>query len=92
MIRILSLVLLTTLLALQYRFWFGDVGRFTQERLAEDIVEKKRELESLVARNDSLRAEVLLLKSDDAALEARARQDLGLVKDGETFYFVPRSD
>jgi cell division protein FtsB len=34
-------------------------------------------------------AEVLALRANPAAFEARARSELGLVKEGEIFYLVP---
>ena len=39
-------------------------------------------------RNDALAAEVEDLKSGEAAVEERARNELGMIKPGETFYRV----
>ncbi|MGB5305570.1 MAG: septum formation initiator family protein, partial [Gammaproteobacteria bacterium] len=38
--------------------------------------------------NEALNAEVLDLKQGLDAIEEHAREDLGMVKDGETFYQV----
>ena len=37
-------------------------------------------------RNRALEADVTELKSGDQALEERARYDLGMIKDDETYY------
>ena len=44
--------------------------------------------EGLKQRNDALAAEVRDLKSGEAAVEERARSELGMIKPGETFYRV----
>ncbi len=43
---------------------------------------------TLKARNDMLDAEVRDLKSGSAAIEERARSELGMVKQDEVFYQV----
>ena len=40
------------------------------------------------SHNDALAAEVQDLKSGEAAVEERARSELGMIKPGETFYRV----
>jgi cell division protein FtsB len=42
----------------------------------------------LIARNQILKEEIIDLKSGTEAIEERARNELGLVKEGETFYRV----
>ena len=36
-------------------------------------------------------AEVMALKNDSAAFEARARSELGMVREGEVFYLIPEA-
>jgi cell division protein FtsB len=46
----------------------------------------------LLAKNDELRRKILHLRRSDRALERLARQELGLVRDGEIVYrFRPRA-
>ena len=74
--------------ALQYRYWFGDSGFFEAKALAEKIAKQTRLNDRLEQRNRVLAAEVAALKDGLDAVEARAREDLGMIADGETFYLV----
>ena len=85
----LALVVLAALLALlQYRLWFGQSGRHAVAALDQQVLKQTRENEGLQQRNDALAAEVEDLKSGEAAVEERARSELGMIKPGETFYRV----
>ena len=50
------------------------------------IEEQQVENAQLVERNKRLEAEVRNLKKGLAALEERARSEMGMVKEGETFF------
>lgn len=83
------LVLLAALLVLlQYRLWMGEGGRRSVAGLQHGVEQQARENEGLQQRNDALAAEVEDLKSGEAAVEERARSELGMIKPGETFYRV----
>lgn len=77
------LVLLIALL--QFRLWFGDGNIREFQRLHERIDELKQEGVKRKERNAALEAEVVDLKQGFDAIEERARQDLGMIKEGETF-------
>lgn len=86
--RILAAILVVMLLVLQYRLWLTDGGlreAWQLRRALEAQVEENRELE---ARNAALAAEVEDLKAGLAAIEERARAELGMIREGETFYQV----
>jgi len=87
--RLVILTLCVLLALLQYKVWFSDVGYFAAERLRAEVEEQRRRGEVLARRNEILTAEVLGLKNGVEALESRARNDLGMIKQGETFYLVP---
>lgn len=87
--RILIVVLAILVALLQHRAWFGDVGYFAAQKLQAEVAEQRRRGEELARRNERLTAEVVALKTGVEALEARARNDLGMVKQGETFYLIP---
>ena len=80
-----GIVLLALLL---YRFWFGESGWFAVRQLAEDVAVQDRRTEAAAERNRALTTEVMALKQGLDAVEARARTDLGMVAEGETFYVV----
>ena len=82
------LALLALLLALQAKLWFGAGGLPDARRLEVTVAEQRAENARLQQRNDALGAEVEDLKSGEAAVEERARAELGMVKPGETFYRV----
>lgn len=85
------LVLLALLLAgLQYRLWFGTGGAGDVEQLESQVAQQAHQNEGLRERNAALAAEVADLKSPtgEAAVEERARSELGMIRPGETFYRV----
>lgn len=71
-----------------YGFWFGEAGYFAAQRLAEQVADQERRSAALAERNRALVVEVAALKEGLGAVEARARTDLGMVAEGETFYLV----
>ena len=86
--RILVTLLIVLLLALQGMLWFGDNGISKVKQLRETVAEQEAANEALKASNANLRAEVEDLRQGSAAIEERARSELGLIKEGETFYQV----
>ena len=73
---------------LQYRLWFG-IGSAGEVAMLEAQVEhQRRENGGLEERNAALAAEVRDLKEGVAAVEERARGELGMIKPGEVFYRV----
>ena len=56
--------------------------------LQAQVARQEAENLELQQRNEALKAEVEDLKSGEAAVEERARSELGMVKPGETFYRV----
>ena len=83
---LLALILL--LAGLQAKLWWGDGGWSAAKQLQQQVARQRVENEKLKQRNDALSAEVEDLKSGEAAVEERARSELGMVKPGETFYRV----
>ena len=88
MTKWLALLLAVILVYLQYRFWWDDGGYRDWSKLQEDIATQHAENARLIERNRALAAEVKALQEENAAIEARARKDLGMIKEGETFYMV----
>ena len=92
-LRILAAVLLSLMVFLQYRLWFGDGGIAEGVRLQEKIVVEEARNAELKARNDRLAHQALELQNGHMAVEQHAREELGLVKEGEDYYqFVEPSE
>ena len=85
---VLMLVLLALLGLLQYKLWFGSSGHREVAALRAQVAAQEAENLRLQQRNEALAAEVEDLKSGEAAIEERARSELGMVKPGEVFYRV----
>lgn len=80
---LIILVLLTTIT--QYPLWWGKGGWLRVQELERKAASQQETNEALLARNNALQAEVQDLKSGKAAIEERARAELGMIKDGEVF-------
>jgi cell division protein FtsB len=86
--RILLLVLLLLLVALQYKLWLGEGGFTDVRRLEQKVSEQAQENAQLEQRNRQLEAEVEDLRQGYDAIEERARSELGMIKEDEEFYQV----
>jgi cell division protein FtsB len=82
------LALIVLLAGLQAKLWWGDGGWSAARDLRQKVAQQRVENEKLKQRNNALSAEVEDLKSGEAAVEERARSELGMIKPGETFYRV----
>lgn len=85
---LLTLVLTLCLVALQVELWTGQGGLWQFWQLKHAISLQAVDNAQLEARNSRLHAEVLDLKQGHAAIEERARSELGMIKSSETFYQV----
>ena len=93
MLRWLLAVLVGLLIVLQYRLWFADGSLAERQRLQQQVESAKRENALLRERNDELAREVLELQTGKAVVEERAREELGLIREGEVFYrFIEGSE
>lgn len=86
MYRWLLLILLVMLAGLQYRLWFGEANLLQVWQLEQQILEQRQLNQQLTERNKRLEAEVQDLKQGLSALEERARSEMGMIREGETFY------
>jgi len=86
--RVLLALGVVILLGMQARLWFSDIGVFARHELHDRLVEQARRNAELEERNRRLAVEIAALKSGLAGVESRARSELGMIKEGETFYIV----
>lgn len=81
------------LLAMQAGLWLSDDGYRKTRELRQAVSAQRQQNRRLTERNAALEAEVVNLKNGHAAVEERARTDLGLIGRNETFYqVVPAAD
>jgi cell division protein FtsB len=86
--RIFAVILGVSLVLLQYRLWVSDQGMREIWRLDQAVETQKAANVEQRDRNRQLLAEVTDLKVGLAALEERARSELGMVGNNETFYQI----
>ena len=84
--RWLLAILVVILVVLQYRLWIAEGSMAEKRRLEQQVVEQTEVNRQLSQRNAVLEREVLELQSGNDGVEQRAREELGLVREGETFY------
>jgi len=91
--KYLLVALVALLGVLQYRLWIAEGSLAEKHRLEREVEMQQAFNRELEARNAVLEREVLDLQTGNDGLEQRAREQLGLVREGEIFYqFVPESE
>src|ERR1700690_4597182 len=86
--RIFAVILGLFVLLLQYRLWISDQGKREVWRLTQAVEAQAAANAEQRERNRQLLAEVTDLKVGLTALEERARSELGMVGNSETFYQI----
>lgn len=76
------------LVLLQYKLWLGDGSLAEVWQLYQQVELQKEENHQLRERNQALEAEVQDLKQGLEAIEERAREELGMIREDETFYQI----
>jgi cell division protein FtsB len=73
---------------LQYQLWFDESGMRSSMYMQNQIEEQKELNAALDARNQVLAEEIVAIKSGMGSIEAKARKELGMVKEDETYFIV----
>ncbi|OLQ91337.1 cell division protein FtsB [Vibrio ponticus] len=84
--RVFALFLLLLLGWLQYTWWLGKNGMTDYQTVSAEIEVQNQVNSNLAVRNNEMFAEIDDLRQGLDAIEERARHELGMVKEGETFY------
>ena len=87
-LKYVNIALISIFLILQFALWTGDKNLFDLYHLNNSIEQTQLDVVQLTQRNDKFLAEILDLKNGGQAVETLARQELGFIKQGETFYQV----
>ena len=86
--RFLMVVLAVVLVLLHARLWLSNGGLREVWHLEAEVARRSEDNARLAARNSALEAEVRDLRQGTAAAEERARTELGMIHEGETFYQI----
>lgn len=86
--RAAALILVVLLLLLQYPLWLGKGSWLKVWDLNRQVEAQQQINQQTKTRNALLDAEVRDLKQGTAAIEERARSELGMIKRNEVFYQI----
>lgn len=88
--KLLAGVFAVLILAIQYPLWLGKGGWLRVWDVDRQLDAHQAKNARLEFRNNALAAEVKDLKQGHEAIEERARYELGMVKNDEVFFQVPK--
>ncbi len=86
--KILLSALTLIFLSLQYQLWLGEDSVRSLNMLEDELAAQRAINDNLEARNRLLEIEVVDLKEGLEAVEERARSELGMIGEDETFYLI----
>ena len=86
--KLLLCALLAVVAWLQFQIWMGDDGYLALRARQAEAQEQRELIAGLRESNRQLELEALDLKEGTEAIEERARSELGMIKEGETFYII----
>ncbi len=81
-------LMILLIVLLQARLWAGEGSLVQAWQLQEQIEQQEEVNDNLSGRNDELFAEVGNLGEGSRAVEERARVNLGMIREEETFFLV----
>jgi cell division protein FtsB len=83
--RLVTAVLIVLLALIQYPLWWGHGGWLRVHELQQQLAQQLQKNADAKLRNERIQGEVQDLQNGTAAVEERARYEMGMVKDGEVF-------
>ena len=86
--KFLTVLFVILIILIQYPLWFSRGGWLNVFDLNNKYQNQKEINQVLEKQNDALRAEVNDLKKGTDAIEERARDELGMIKEGEIFFEI----
>jgi len=86
--KIFIAIIVLLIIHFQYRIWLGDGSLAQIDAYQHRLDDLKAQVEEKRERNEALYAEVLDLRKGQEAIEERARDELGMIKEDETFFHV----
>ena len=86
--KILTLILIALIALLQYPLWLGKGSWLKVWEIDQQVTRQHEINRKLQMRNAALDAEVRDLKQGHEAIEERARNELGMIKQNEIFFHI----
>ena len=86
--KVLTLILIALIALLQYPLWLGKGSWLKVWEIDQQVTRQHESNRKLQMRNAALDAEVRDLKQGHEAIEERARNELGMIKQNETFFHI----
>ncbi|MEH6782720.1 FtsB family cell division protein [Alcanivorax sp. IL3] len=86
--QIVIALLALVFVGLQARLWFGEGSLRHVATLEKEVATLKQSNAKLNERNRLMAADVKDLKQGTEAVEEIARKDLGMIRDGESFFLI----
>lgn len=86
--RLSILALVALLVLVQYRLWFEEGGIRDVLSLKKKLAIQTQTNALLKQKNDELLFQIERLEKSEDGVETRARNELGMVKPGETYYQI----
>ena len=79
---------------MQVNIWLTKDGYSRIVEIEELIQDQQNENNQMASRNSQLKEEIKDLKDGFSAIEEKAREDIGMIKEGEEFYLItePKPD
>ena len=90
--RLLYTILLFIIALLGYHYLAGNNGLLDAQRIAKEVTLQSQNNALLLERNTALKNEIKDLRNGYDAIEERTRNELGMIKKGETFYRIINDD
>lgn len=86
--RFFTLLFAVLVVLLQIRLWSGKASVGELDQLKQQVEKQTQNNQKLVERNQLLREEISDLKGGMDAIEERARNELGMIREDEVFFRV----
>ena len=92
--KFITLLFVLLLLIMQVNIWLTKDGYSRIVEIKGLMQDQQQENDEMASRNSQLKEEIKDLKDGYAAIEEKARENIGMIKEGEEFYLItePRPD
>ena len=86
--KVITILLILLLLIMQVNIWLTKDGYSRIVEIRELIQGQQKENDEMASRNAQLKEEIKDLKDGFSSIEEKAREDIGMIKEGEEFYLI----